>query len=160
MSYVIPTTAQEPTTAKRSRYLRPAILAAVVTALLGLAVAVCAALSVGPFTASAPASPASVLTADGYSVTQTLTAVQMKAAGDFNDSSGKMLEPYVVAIAAGTHGKTGEGVVQLTDSGRTMIGAILPLANSGSFGSGVTAHMSGNFLVLDGPAGQVGFIGG
>jgi hypothetical protein len=123
-------------------------------------VAVCAALSVGPFAGSAPASPASVLKADGYSVTQTQTAAQMKAAGDFNDSTGKMLQPYVVSIAAGVKGSAGEGVVQLTDSGRTMIGAILPLANAGSFGSGVTAHMSGNFLVLDGPAGQVGFIGG
>jgi hypothetical protein len=141
--------------AARPVYRRPAVLA--VIAIVVIAATALSLFLAGVFTSQAQ-TPAGILQADGYTVTASQTVDQAAAAGAFNDATGKTLKPYIVAIAAGTHGKAGEGVVQLTDAGRTMFASLMPLL-SGQMSAGVTAHMAGNFLVLDGTAAQVGTIG-
>jgi hypothetical protein len=142
--------------AARPVYRRPAVLAAAAAAALAIALGLSLWLA-GLFTGPAQ-TPAGILRADGYTVTASQTVDQAAAAGELNSSMGKQLKPYIVAIAAGTHGAAGEGVIQLTGAGRAMFAGIMPLL-TGQMGAGVTAHMAGDFLVLDGPAGQLGSIG-
>jgi hypothetical protein len=141
--------------AARPVYRRPAVISAAAAAIL---TALGLALWLAGVFAGPAQTPAGILRADGYTVTASQTVDQAAAAGELNSSMGKQLKPYIVAIAAGTHGAAGEGVIQLTDAGRSMFAGIMPLL-TGQMGAGVTAHMAGDFLVLDGPAGQLGSIG-
>jgi len=128
-------------------YRKPITWALALVLTAGLA----AGLWFGVFAGHGASSPVGILQRDGYVATENLTPSQMDKLGMFSGDSS-IMKPYVVSMAVGTKANgQSEGVVQLNDSGRTFIGALLPTIQS-SMPKGETFRIDGNFAIVSGPA--------
>lgn len=100
------------------------------------------------------ATPASVLAGDGYPVTMTLSHQQIIALGG---GDGQMVAGFIDSGAFGAGSARGEMVLALTPQGRALFASQAMINDMAhGVGQGVTGHMSGDFLVLDGPVGSLG----
>lgn len=137
--------------APRNGWIRRHRLTSGLAALAVLA-ATAAGTAFGTGAFASTATPASVLTRDGYPVTMTLTHAQLVAlAGSSGD--GQLAAGFIDSGAVGDGSARGEMVLALTPSGEALFSSPAMIASMAtSMGKGVTGYMTGGFLVLDGPA--------
>lgn len=123
---------------------RKVTAAAIVTAVIAGGFAAGCGSSSGGGAATLP--PDQVLKADGYTQFMTLGKEDLASMG----SEGQAIGPYFVSAVAGTKGTDIEAVIQLNDQGAALMKP--HLAEFGKETPGVTAHMDGNNLTVQGPA--------
>jgi hypothetical protein len=97
------------------------------------------------FVFNSPAGAAGIVQDDGYTVVQGGAAAQMKKA------MGPDAKAYFGDdVAVGAKGTKVEAAVELNASGKTMIPLVLPMISSA--GQGISGHVTGDYLVISGPA--------
>jgi len=125
------------------------VLAAAIGALAAAGIATSIAVSSSPSATGA----AGIVQRDGYTVTKTLTPeqVQASAAAGNDKDSGPMAAAMVGGDAAmGVKGSQAEAAVKLTDTGKKMATAFMPMIKAGVPGD--TVRIEGDYLVIAGPA--------
>jgi hypothetical protein len=148
---------QEAAPAPRPWYRRPRPLTAVIATVVVLLGTLAVVLSLTVLANNPPSGMAAVLVKDGYPVSATFTKDQLDQLGAFSGAEGTAMRPFVTGAAMGVKHGNEEVVIQLTPDYGAIMRAGLPLMmNRLGLPQGVTAHMTGNDLVLDGPVATLG----
>lgn len=96
---------------------------------------------------SSPSGASGIVQGDGYKIVQTMTPEQLKASVNDKDAS-----QYIAGDAAvGIKGTRMEVAAKLTDSGKTMVTAFMPMITAAA-GHGLSGHVEGDYMVISGPA--------
>jgi hypothetical protein len=100
--------------------------------------------------------PDAILARDGYAQVVGYSQSQMDTLlGAIADQDAAIAQALFTVAAEGVKDDVAEIVIGLTPAGRELFSQYMSQLNSGNLPQGMTAHLSGSYLVINGPVGMI-----